>query len=100
MISTLSTLSKLSTLSTFLFVVMLNGCSLLPVPIQIASWVADGVSFIATEKSLSDHGLSMLVQKDCAVWRGLKHGVICQENIDPSPLVASKNNVFTIENET
>ena len=48
--------------------VLLSGCAL-PVPLQVASWALDGISYLMTEKSVADHGLSILAQKDCAVLR-------------------------------
>ncbi len=49
---------------------LLGGCAL-PVPVQVASWALDGLSYLLTEKSVADHGISVLAQKDCAVLRGL-----------------------------
>ncbi|MDA1089254.1 MAG: SPOR domain-containing protein [Proteobacteria bacterium] len=49
---------------------LLGGCAL-PVPFQIASWALDGFSYLMTDKSIGDHGLSILSQKDCAVLRGV-----------------------------
>ena len=57
---------------------VLSGCAL-PMPIQIAMWAADGVSLLKTEKSLSDHGLSAVTGKDCAVWRVVPEGRICSD---------------------
>ena len=68
-------------LSVIVCTVLLSGCAL-PVPVQIASWALDGISFLATKKSISDHGLSMIAQKDCALWRGLKGDEVCNENDD------------------
>lgn len=51
-------------------IIFLGGCAL-PVPVQIASWALDGISYLLTEKSVADHGISVLAQKDCAVLRGL-----------------------------
>ncbi|MEQ8807204.1 MAG: hypothetical protein RIE16_15615 [Rhodospirillales bacterium] len=42
---------------------LLGGCAL-PVPIQVASWAIDIISVVATEKSITDHGLSALTCKD------------------------------------
>ena len=36
-----------------------------------------------TEKSVTDHGISVVAQKDCAVWRGLTAGELCREWQDP-----------------
>ena len=41
----------------------------MPLPFQIASWALDGISYIATEKSVTDHGISIIAQKDCALLR-------------------------------
>ena len=58
---------------------LLGGCAL-PVPLQIASWALDGLSYIATEKSMTDHGISVLAQQDCAVLRGiLEPGEFCRD---------------------
>ncbi|NQV46306.1 MAG: SPOR domain-containing protein [Rhodospirillaceae bacterium] len=55
---------------------LLAGCAV-PIPLQVVSWAADGVSFLTTDKSLADHGISALAQKDCALWRGFKGEDIC-----------------------
>ena len=47
---------------------LLSGCAL-PPAIQITSWALDGLSYIATKKSATDHGLSIIAQKDCAMLR-------------------------------
>jgi len=59
---------------------MLSGCAALPVPVQIASWAFDGLSVITTQKSLTDHGLSLVAGQDCAIWRGLTEGEVCRDN--------------------
>jgi len=48
-------------------------------PLQVASWALDGISYVMTEKSVTDHGLSAVVQKDCAVWRGVTEGELCRD---------------------
>ncbi len=63
-------------LATVALPLLLGGCGL-PIGIQIASLLADGVSFITTEKTLTDHGISIVAKKDCAMWRGLKGDDIC-----------------------
>ncbi len=67
--------------------VLLGGCAL-PVPLQIASWALDGLSVLATQKSVADHGISIIAEKDCAVWRGVVEGELCRDEIDPDVLVA------------
>ena len=48
-----------------------SGCSLLPVSAQVALLALDGVSFVVSKKSIADHGISIVVQQDCALWRGV-----------------------------
>ncbi len=62
----------------------LTGC-ILPPAISYASMALDGVSYVATGKSVSDHALSAAVAKDCAVWRVVsEQGVeaVCQEYVE------------------
>lgn len=65
---------------------LLGGCAL-PVPLQIASWAADGISFVMTKKSLTDHGLSMVAQKDCALLRAVTEGTVCRDD-DAATMIA------------
>jgi len=57
-----------------------GGCAV-PVPVQIASWALDGISYLTTQKSMTDHGLSFITHKDCALWRGVQGNNIC-DSID------------------
>jgi len=66
--------------------VFLQACAV-PVPVQIASWVLDGISLAMTKKSVTDHGISVVAQKDCALWRGVTEGQVCQ-SYDPSVMTA------------
>ena len=54
-----------------------SGCALLPASAQVALLALDGVSFVVSKKSVADHGISMVVQKDCALWRGVVEGQFC-----------------------
>lgn len=58
--------------------VALSGCAL-PPAISIASLAFDLASYSATGKTVTDHGLSMVFQKDCALLRGLEEGEVCVE---------------------
>ena len=61
---------------------LMGGCAL-PVGVQVASWVADGVSYIATEKSLTDHGISFVFGEDCALHRLITDdGNVCSPTDD------------------
>jgi len=75
------------TLAIGIGVVALGGCAL-PVPLQVASWALDGISYIATEKSMTDHGLSIVAQQDCAILRGVTEGKVCRDWDDAATLVA------------
>lgn len=54
----------------------LNGC-LLPTPYSAVSMGVDTVSFVATGKAATDHGLSLAMGEDCALIR-IFDGQICQ----------------------
>jgi hypothetical protein len=54
----------------------LNGCAL-PPALTIASFAADGVSYLATGKSTTDHALSAIAQEDCAMMRAIAEKPIC-----------------------
>ncbi len=75
------TITRLSfrKLACVLAPVVLTGCGA-PIGLQIASVFADGVSLLTTDKTLTDHGLSALTEKDCAVLRGLKGEEICRDD--------------------
>jgi sporulation related protein len=54
------------------------GCALPPV-VTLASLAADGVSYAATGKSVSDHGISAATGNDCALMRPVFTGkAMCQ----------------------
>ena len=62
-------------------IIVVQGCSI-PDSVQVASWVIDGISYLTTEKSVADHGISLLAQKDCAMWRGIKGETFCREDTE------------------
>lgn len=76
--------------------VLLSGCAL-PIPLQIASWALDGVSVLVSQKSITDHGISLITQKDCAIWRGITGDELCRDIEDTDVLVAE--NVINSSNE-
>lgn len=67
---------------------MLGGCAM-PVGVQVASWAMDGISYIATKKSMTDHGLSIVTQRDCAMWRVVKQEEICVKYDDATTAIAA-----------
>jgi hypothetical protein len=63
--------------------VLLSGCGL-PTAVTVVSLMANGVSYVSTGKSVTDHGISAALQKDCALLRGFE-GDIC---LEPDPAEA------------
>jgi hypothetical protein len=68
--------------------VLLTACAL-PMPVKIASWVADGIAYLTTEKSVTDHGISLVMRKNCALWRGIKGEQICRDEGETAIAVAA-----------
>lgn len=61
-------------------VISLSGCIVaLPPAVQMASLALDGVSYLATGKSVTDHAISTVTAQDCAMLRALKGDTICVE---------------------
>ncbi len=59
----------------------LAGCGLPPL-VTVASYALDGISFISTGKTVSDHALSAVAQKDCALFRLVKNELVCRKYRD------------------
>ncbi len=60
--------------------IVLSGCGLPPV-VTYASYAADILSYLTTKKSVTDHGISLALEKDCALLRVLD-GPICVEETE------------------
>ncbi|WP_417830992.1 hypothetical protein [Terasakiella sp.] len=79
------TMPSKSPLILISLIFILSGCAA-PPALQILSLALDGISYITTDKTLTDHGLSALTQKDCKLLRSLQDQEICQkENQEPQP---------------
>ena len=74
-------------LSLAALITVLSGCAL-PPAFTIASLVADAASYAATGKSVADHGISLVLQRDCAILRGFQ-GEFCLEPDPAGEFVAS-----------
>ncbi|MFP6746148.1 MAG: hypothetical protein VCD66_00920 [Alphaproteobacteria bacterium] len=64
--------------------VVLSNCALLaviPPAVQYASTALSVMSYVATGKGTSDHVLSVLTEKDCALHRFLMETEICTEEV-------------------
>ncbi len=69
---------------------VLGGCAL-PVPLQIASWAVDGLLLITTEKTMADHSVSLVVQRDCAMVRVVTEGTFCREDDSATAVAEAKS---------
>jgi len=59
----------------------LSGCIVaMPPAVQAASFALDGLSYAATGKSVTDHALSAMANRDCAMARALNGEKICTTN--------------------
>ncbi|MEK7244984.1 MAG: hypothetical protein AAB223_03080 [Pseudomonadota bacterium] len=67
---------------------LLGGCAV-PIPLQIASWAVDGLLFITTEKTMADHGVSLIAQRDCAMLRVVTEGALCRESDPPTAVTVA-----------
>jgi len=68
---------------------LLSGC--VPPVVSVASYVADGGLYVATGKTMSDHGMTAATGHDCSIIRNFKaEGPICLDEIaqrpDPAPV--------------
>ena len=67
--------------------VLLSGCAV-PPAVTVLSLFADVVSYAETGKTITDHGISLVLKKDCALLRGFK-GDICIEPDSSAELAAA-----------
>lgn len=82
--SALRTLTRVGVLGALAF--QLSGCLVaLPPAIQLASFAADGISYATTGKSVTDHAISAVTERDCAMTRVLAGEDICMA---PNPQLA------------
>lgn len=70
---------------------LLGGCAL-PLPVAAVSWAADIFSLMATEKTLSDHGLSVVADQDCAL-----HRIVTEKNHQVCHEVDENGNILVAE---
>ncbi len=68
--------------------VLLGACSI-PVPLKFMSWGLDAIAYLTAEKSVTDLGISLVVQQDCALWRGFTGEQICRSEDGTAIAVAA-----------
>ena len=61
----------------------LGGCAGMPAAVTVASFAMDGLLYVGTSKSSTDHILSAMLQQDCAAFRILTEGSFCKPAIIP-----------------
>lgn len=68
--------------------VALTGCAM-PLSVRLASYAVDAITYLATEKSTTDHGLSLVMNQDCALLRAIKTDSVCVEYQDEGRIVVA-----------
>src|SRR5258708_29346889 len=57
---------------------LLTGAWAAPMALTGASYAADGGLLVASNKTSTDHFVSMVSNKDCALWRALRGPAVCK----------------------
>jgi cell division septation protein DedD len=60
-------------------VTLLGGCAAIPPAIGIASYALDGISLLASGKTVSDHVLSAAADQDCRLFRMAQNLEVCTD---------------------
>ena len=60
-----------------------GGCGLVPPAVSIASFAADAFSYAVSGKSVSDHGISAVMQENCAFLNLVKGEAVCAPGPHP-----------------
>ena len=66
------------TLSLVLGVGLMTGACAAPLAVSGASYAADGGLLVASDKTSTDHMISMVSKQDCALWRVIKGRAVCK----------------------
>jgi hypothetical protein len=65
-------------LSLVLGVGLMTGACGAPLAVTGASYAADGGLLVASDKTSTDHMISMVSKQDCALWRVIKGRAVCK----------------------
>jgi hypothetical protein len=68
----------LITLSLVAGASLMTGACGVPLAVSGAGYAADGGFLVASEKTSTDHMISMVSKQDCAVWRVIKGRAVCK----------------------
>lgn len=66
------------TLSLALGVGLMTGACAAPLAVSGAGYAADGGLLVASEKTSTDHMISMVSKQDCALWRVIRGRAVCK----------------------
>src|SRR4029453_7408190 len=66
------------TLSLVMGVGLMTGACAAPLAVSGAGYAADGGLLVASEKTSTDHMISMVSKQDCALWRVIKGRAVCK----------------------
>lgn len=69
---------------------LVSGCAFVPPQLALLGYAADGVSYVASGKSTTDHALSAALERDCRVLRVVQQERICRSEPDAGEVVALK----------
>jgi hypothetical protein len=72
--------------------VAINNCAAIaavPPAVSLVSTVATFVSYMATGKGTSDHVISAVSQRDCALHRIVTRGALCSDARSPRQMTAA-----------
>lgn len=68
----------LITLCLVLGVGLMTGACAAPLAVSGAGYAADGGLLVASDKTSTDHMISMVSKQDCALWRVIKGRAVCK----------------------
>jgi len=81
--------TALKVAATLLLANGLSGCIVaIPPALQAASFALDGLSYVTTGKSVTDHAISAVADRDCAMFRALNGEAICSKDVQLAELDA------------
>jgi hypothetical protein len=73
-----------------LILLLSAACVAVPPAVTIASWAINGISYLASGKSVSDHAISAVLDMDCATWRIIKGDPICVDYpVEETPVMVA-----------
>jgi hypothetical protein len=75
-------------------VALLGGCGIVPPVVGIASYALDGISLLASGRTVTDHALSVAANQDCKVFRAVQNLEICT-NWGTEPQIAAAREIRT-----